>query len=444
MSKPSECEICGANDFKIIEEKKDLFREVKTSIPSEKKPKKTFKPPTFTKPSPPSSKVTKKPESIVRLKAPVSDSKAIYSRSTSSYSRHRSTTPSRIKHLPTRHRIARFKIKNLSILIAGLSMVGLTIWGIIIIMPTMVSWFKNLQTPPKVERTVLDENFTKPSSRWSIGEFAKFKDGGLFQQVSKPNRGYWNSWDANYLPYNIQKTDYSADLTKINSPDNEAYGILTRIRGNNDQNYYYLLITSNGYFSMGKHSKENWENKINWKEDNSINQGNGLNRLRVVTEGNLITGFINGKEVGNFKDNSYKSGNIGVYSESGKQGNGVAVNFDNIKVIATVFPFLGIQMNDITPELKKKINQSNNSFKLSQDKGVIITNIYPKSPANKSGLKVGDIFHKIDGTLIKDTTEVQEKIKSSKIGEQIKIEVIRNDKKEKIKAILEPYLIPEN
>lgn len=426
LSKPSECEICGANDFKIIEEKKDLPRAVKTSIYSEKKPKKTFKPPTFTKPPPPSSKVTKKPEPIVRFKAPVLDSKPTYSHSTS--------------------RIFRPIMGSFTVLgvrIDKLTIVVLPI-GIIVTIPAMVSWFQNLQTPPTVEKTVLDENFTKPSSRWSTNEFSKFKDGGLFQQVSKPNWSYWSSWDTNYSPYNIQKTDYSADVNKVNGPDNKNYGIITRIQENNSQNYYYLLIRSNGYFSMGKHSKENWENKINWKEDNSINQGNGLNRLRIVTEGNLMTGFINDKKVGSFRDNSYKSGNIGVYSGSDKQGSGVAVYFDNIQVIATISPVLGIQMTDLTPERKKKINQSNNSFKLSQDKGVIITNIYPKSPANKSGLKVGDIFHKIDGTLIKDTTEVQEKIKSSKIGEQIKIEVIRNDKKEKIKATLEPYIIPEN
>ncbi|NET40436.1 hypothetical protein [Okeania sp. SIO2B3] len=44
----------------------------------------------------------------------------------------------------------------------------------------------------------------------------------------------------------------------------------------------------------------------------------------------------------------------------------------------------------------------------------------------------------------KDATEVKEKIKSSKIRKKIKVEVISNGKKEKTKAILEPYLIPEN
>lgn len=426
ISKPSECEICGANDFKVIEKKKDLPIAVKTpTTPSEKKPKKTFKPPTFTKPSPSLSKVTRKPKSIARPKAPVSDSKSIYSYSTSSYS-----TP--------------LKRNNLWTWVARLSMVSLTTWGIIVIMPAIGFWFKYLQLPTTVEKIVLAENFSNPSSRWLIGKFAKFKDGGLFQRVSKPNWGYWNYWDTNYLPVNIQKTDYSADVKKVSGPDNSAYGIITRIQENNNKNYYYLHISGNGYFSMGKHSKENWEYQINWKKDSAINQGNNTNRLRIVTEGNLITGFINGKIVGAFRDESYKSGNIGVYSESNRQGSGVAVYFDNIKIIVTVFPVLGIQMTDITPELKKKINQSIDYFNLSKDEGVIITKIDPKSPADKAGLKVGDIFHKIDGTLIKNATEVKEKIKSSKIGKEVKIEVIRNGKKEKIKAILEAYLIPEN
>ena len=189
--------------------------------------------------------------------------------------------------------------------------------------------------PTTVEKTVLNENFTNPSSRWSINEFAKFKDGGLFQEVLNPDLGYLSYWDTNYSSYNIQKTDYSVDIKKINGPNTTPYGIIARVQENNTQNFYFFIITSNGYFSMGKRSRNNWDHIINGKKHNSINQGNyTINRLRIVTEGNLITGFINGKRVGSFRDSSYKDGMIGVYSQS--EGKPVAVYFDNIKVIITV------------------------------------------------------------------------------------------------------------
>ena len=194
--------------------------------------------------------------------------------------------------------------------------------------------------PSILEKTIIDESLIKPSSLWSpMSKFAKFQDDSLFQQVSKPNWGEWSIWNTNSSPYKIQKSDYSLDVKKVNGPNNCLYGILTTIQGTKVLNCYYLLITSNGHFSIGKHSRKNWKHHVNRKKHSSIRQGNNINTLRVVVEGNLITGFINGQKVESFRDNfyPYKSSNIGVYSTSNKEGNGVAVYFNNIKVITTVF-----------------------------------------------------------------------------------------------------------
>ena len=193
--------------------------------------------------------------------------------------------------------------------------------------------------PSFIEKTILNENIVKQSVYWSpISRFARFKDGCLFQEVSKPNWGEWSVLNANYLPDNIQKTDYSIDVKKVDGPKDCLYGILTTIK---ESKFYYLLITSDGYFSMGKHSKSKWNHYIDREKHSSINQGNSINKLRVVTEGNLITGFINGKKVESFRDDlsPYKSTNIGVYSASSIQGNGVAVYFNKVKVTTTVLKY---------------------------------------------------------------------------------------------------------
>jgi len=194
--------------------------------------------------------------------------------------------------------------------------------------------------PSIIDKTILDESFIKLSSFWSpISQFAKFEDRSLFQQVSKPNWGEWSVLNTNSSLHNVQKTDYCLNVKKVDGPKNCLYGILTTVQEPKFLNCYYLLITSNGLFSLGKHSRKNWQHYINRKKHSSIKQGDSLNRLRIVTEGNLITGFINGQEVGSFRDNStpYKSTNIGVYSTSNEQGNGVAVYFNKIKVITTIF-----------------------------------------------------------------------------------------------------------
>ncbi|MCL2932270.1 MAG: hypothetical protein MGG11_08325 [Trichodesmium sp. MAG_R03] len=194
--------------------------------------------------------------------------------------------------------------------------------------------------PSIIEETIIDERLIKPSPVWlPISKFAKFEDGSLFQQVSKPNWGEWSVWNTNSSSHNIQKADYSLDVKKVNGPNNCLYGILTTIQEPTVLNCYYLLITSNGHFSIGKHSTKKWKHHVDRKKHSSIRQGDNINTLRVVTEGDLITGFINGQKVESFRDKfyPYKSSNIGVYSTSNEEGNGVAVYFNNIKVITTIF-----------------------------------------------------------------------------------------------------------
>ncbi|MCS6815139.1 MAG: trypsin-like peptidase domain-containing protein, partial [Cyanobacteria bacterium] len=88
------------------------------------------------------------------------------------------------------------------------------------------------------------------------------------------------------------------------------------------------------------------------------------------------------------------------------QGLGFAIPIETaMRVVNQLFadgkashPFLGIQMVDLTPELKREYNQSPRAdFEVSRDRGVLIVKVFEDSPASQAGLKAGDMIQAING-----------------------------------------------
>ncbi|MEL7333828.1 MAG: trypsin-like peptidase domain-containing protein, partial [Cyanobacteria bacterium J06560_2] len=91
---------------------------------------------------------------------------------------------------------------------------------------------------------------------------------------------------------------------------------------------------------------------------------------------------------------------------SGAQGLGFAIPIDAVQrisdqIIATgkvEHPFIGIQMVNLTPEVRDSINQDNSSsVTVESESGVFIANVIPDSPAARAGLRAGDVVSNVNG-----------------------------------------------
>ena len=69
-----------------------------------------------------------------------------------------------------------------------------------------------------------------------------------------------------------------------------------------------------------------------------------------------------------------------------------------------------------------------NYYKLKTTKGVIVTKVYPGTPANEAGIEVGDIITKIDGYQISNEGTMQSVFFEFRVGQTIKIDLIRDNK----------------
>lgn len=119
----------------------------------------------------------------------------------------------------------------------------------------------------------------------------------------------------------------------------------------------------------------------------------------------------------------------------GAQGLGFAIPIATAQRIANQLiatgkaehPYLGIQMVGLTPELKQNINSDPNSgLRIEQDQGVLVYKVLPNSPAQKAGVRAGDVIEKLNGQSVKDADSVQKVVENSQVGGDLRVQLRRN------------------
>ncbi|MCT7993756.1 HhoA/HhoB/HtrA family serine endopeptidase [Laspinema olomoucense] len=119
----------------------------------------------------------------------------------------------------------------------------------------------------------------------------------------------------------------------------------------------------------------------------------------------------------------------------GAQGLGFAIPINRAQDIAQQLiangevqhPYLGIQMVQLTPELKNEINNNPNAgLTVTEDKGILIAQVMPDSPAVRGGLRAGDVIVSINGVQMTDANAVQQQVERTRVGGELQMQVIRN------------------
>ncbi|MGC8771332.1 MAG: Do family serine endopeptidase [Brevinematia bacterium] len=84
--------------------------------------------------------------------------------------------------------------------------------------------------------------------------------------------------------------------------------------------------------------------------------------------------------------------------------------------------FLGINIMPIDDVTRKALGLDNNE-------GVMVANVEPKGPADRAGIKKGDIITKIEGKKVGTPEDLMYEVGNNAPGSVIKVEVIRNKKR---------------
>ncbi|HEY4351019.1 MAG TPA: PDZ domain-containing protein, partial [Paraburkholderia sp.] len=82
---------------------------------------------------------------------------------------------------------------------------------------------------------------------------------------------------------------------------------------------------------------------------------------------------------------------------------------------------IGVEPQDVTPEIAE-------SFGLEQKTGAIVAGVLKGGPADKAGIKPGDILVGVNGQDITDTTRLLNVIAQIKPGTDAKVHLVRKNK----------------
>jgi serine protease Do len=163
------------------------------------------------------------------------------------------------------------------------------------------------------------------------------------------------------------------------------------------------IISATGRASMGL----DYEDFI--QTDAAINPGNSGGAL-VDAEGRLI-GI-----------------NTAIYSRSGgNQGIGFAIPTDLARgVMVSLIEhgkvtrgYLGVRIQDVTPLLAKE-------FDLKNDQGALVGEVEPGGPADKAGIKSGDVVLEFNGHKVTDSRHLKLEVAEIAPGDRVPVEVLRD------------------
>ncbi|OWY67922.1 serine protease [cyanobacterium TDX16] len=132
----------------------------------------------------------------------------------------------------------------------------------------------------------------------------------------------------------------------------------------------------------------------------------------------------------------------------GAQGLGFAIPINTAQRIAEELiktgrvehPYIGVRVVELTPEIQQEINQSNSGFKVEQERGVLIVQVAPNSPAARAGLRPGDVITQINGTEIQTADSVQDSVEATNLGKTLQVTVNRNGSTQQL--TLKPEQLP--
>ena len=114
---------------------------------------------------------------------------------------------------------------------------------------------------------------------------------------------------------------------------------------------------------------------------------------------------------------------------SGGQGIGFAIPINLAKNTITQLletgkvtrGWIGVSIQVITPDLAK-------SFGMDEEKGALVSEVVKDGPADKAGIKSGDIIQVYDGKPVKEMAELPKMVAATPIGKEVLINLIRNGK----------------
>jgi serine protease Do len=93
--------------------------------------------------------------------------------------------------------------------------------------------------------------------------------------------------------------------------------------------------------------------------------------------------------------------------------------------------YLGVMIQDVTPELASQ-------FDIKDNHGALVSEVEPNSPADKAGLKEGDVIVKFNGDQVTGSRQLELDVADVKPGSKVPVELIRDGDNKTMDVTIKP------
>lgn len=133
--------------------------------------------------------------------------------------------------------------------------------------------------------------------------------------------------------------------------------------------------------------------------------------------------------------------NTAIFSTSGGyMGIGFSIPSDMVKSVMdsiikhgkVIRGWMGVSIQNLTEELAKSLN-------IKQTEGALVSGVEKGSPAEKAGLKRGDLIVQLDGKKVTDSTGLRNMVSATAPGANVKVKIIREGKELTLPLALGEY-----
>jgi hypothetical protein len=187
------------------------------------------------------------------------------------------------------------------------------------ILPTLAPATEKIRTEERLAEW--DPGWGKPDANWSVTD-GKLRITPLL--------------NSSALLINRQRGFKDADVTvdvKMSKGEDmgQLGGLIFWAKGYND--CYAMVVSADGRFAVGRKLVGRWINPIAKTENAAVKTGIGqLNKLRIRTQANHVTAYVNGTEVATLIGEAPQEGGyIGLYGESAESSQNIW-DFTNVTV----------------------------------------------------------------------------------------------------------------
>lgn len=88
---------------------------------------------------------------------------------------------------------------------------------------------------------------------------------------------------------------------------------------------------------------------------------------------------------------------------------------------------IGVRAVDITPELREQ-------YGAPKDAGILVGSVEDGGPADKAGVKVGDVIVSVDGDDVDSSGDLRQALRDKKNGDSVRLDVVRGRKHQTLVA----------